>query len=255
MGIAEQAKWYDYRGLSPPLQIKEGDDLRSEEQKDQVCKDEKTGKGRGGLFWRIEHNWIEIAAAALLALATLMSAWSAYNSARWHGRSTEYYSKSDFALTRSSELLDMKIQDKIVDSVVFANYVNTILAGDKAATEAYRARLHPRLRAAIDAWEKTAPMTNPEAPRTPFQMAEYKDVYSEESTKVANEARKYSSKARTAMHNSNNFILLTVLFAGVLFFAGISTKFESKKVKLTMLGFGLVVFLASVVIFALQSNL
>ena len=229
--------------------------MKSEEQKDQVSEDGKTEKGSRGLFGRIEHNWIEIAAAALLALATLMSAWSAYNSARWHGNSTEYYNKSDFAMTRSSELLDMKIQDKIVDSVVFANYVNTILARDKAATEAYRARLNPRLRAAIDAWEKTDPLTNPDAPRTPFQMAEYKDVYSEESAKVANEAGEYSSKGRAAMHNSNNFILLTVLFAGVLFFAGISTKFESKKVKLAMLGFGLVVFLASVVIFALQSNL
>ena len=230
-------------------------DLKDAEQKDRVCKDEKVGKDTGNLLERIEHNWIEIAAAALLALATLMSAWSAYNSATWHGRSTEYYSKSDFAMARSSELLDMKIQDRVVDSVVFTNYVNALVEGKTALVEAYRDRMHPRLRAALDAWEKAAPMTNPEAPRTPFQMVEYKDEYQKESIKVTNEARVYSSRARTAMYNSNNFILLTVLFAAVLFFAGISTKFQSKIIKLTMMGFGMVVFLVAVVIFALQPGL
>ena len=230
-------------------------DLKDEEQKDRVCKDEKGGKDTGNLIERIEHNWIEIAAAALLALATLMSAWSAYNSATWHGISTGYYNKSDFAMARSAELLDMKIQDRVVDSVVFTNYVNALVEGKTALIEAYRARMQPRLRAALDAWEKADPMTNPEAPKTPFQMAEYKDEYLEESIKVTNEARALSSKARAAMHNSNNFILLTVLFAGVLFFAGISTKFQSKRIKLAMMGFGMVVFLASVVIFALQPNL
>lgn len=229
--------------------------MKNEKQKNRVRKDEKTGKGRESLLEKIEHNWIEIGAAALLALATLMSAWSAFNSARWHGESTEYYNKSDVAMTRSSELLNMKIQDRVVDSVSFGNYVNTYLAGDSAATEAYLARLHPRLRASIEAWEKLDPTNNPEAPRTPFQMVEYKDEYLVESVKVAKEARVNSSKARVAMHNSNNFILLTVLFAGVLFFAGISTKFQAKIIKLTMLGFGVVVFLVSVVIFALQPNL
>ena len=229
--------------------------MKNEKQKNRVRKDEKTGKGRESLLEKIEHNWIEIGAAALLALATLMSAWSAFNSSRWHGESTDYYSKSELAMTRSSELLDVEIQNRILDTLAFISYANTILAGDPTATEAYWTRLNPRLKTAIEAWEKLDPMNNPKVPRTPFQMPEYKDEYAEASIRVAKQASGYTSKARQAVHNSENFILLTVLFAAVLFFAGISTKFDSKLIKLTMLGFGMVVFLASVIIFALQPNL
>ena len=45
------------------------------------------------LLQRIEHNWIEIAATALLALATTMSAISAYQSARWSSRESVLYNK------------------------------------------------------------------------------------------------------------------------------------------------------------------
>ena len=218
-------------------------------------KEQKMGAGRDSIFEKIEHNWIEIAAAALLALATIMSAWSAYNSAKWHGRGTEYYDSADSARVQSSELLNEMIQDRIIDVIVFTDYMNAVGEGNTEMAEAYRTRMNPRLKVALDAWQKTNPMTSPEAPRTPFQMAEYKDEYLEESKKVAYKANGYGAKAKTAMSNSNNFILLTVLFAGVLFFAGISTKFESKQIKVVMLAFGMVVFLASVVIFAIQPSL
>jgi len=44
---------------------------------------EKEGRRRRfrSLSIRIEHHWIEIAAAALMALSTMMSAFSAYQSA------------------------------------------------------------------------------------------------------------------------------------------------------------------------------
>ncbi|HEY5494557.1 MAG TPA: hypothetical protein VIK15_08170 [Candidatus Anoxymicrobiaceae bacterium] len=43
--------------------------------------DEVQQKRSTAFFMRIEHHWIEIAAAALMALATMMSAFSAYQSA------------------------------------------------------------------------------------------------------------------------------------------------------------------------------
>ena len=218
-------------------------------------KKNKLGSVRESLLERIEHNWLEIAAAALLALATIMSAWSAYNSATWHGRGTEHYDSADSARVQSSELLDELIQDKIIDVIVFTDYMNAVGEGNTELAEAYHTRMNPRLKVALDTWEKMNPMTNPEAPRTPFQIAEYKDEYLEASKKAADKASGYSTRATAAMRNSNNFILLTVLFAGVLFFAGISTKFQSKQMKVVMLAFGMVVFLASVVIFALQPNL
>jgi len=61
-----------------------------------------------------------------------------------------------------------------------------------------------------------------------------------------------SKKARTANRHSNDYLLLTVMFASVLFFAGIATKFSSTGVKVSMLSLGLVIFVGSIVLLSLQ---
>jgi hypothetical protein len=138
-------------------------------------KENKAGSRKDSFLERIEHNWLEIAAAALLALATIMSAWSAYNSARWHASSTDFYEKANVARMQSSESLNEAIQDRIIDVMVFTSYMNAVGEGKKEIAGAYRSRLSPRLKEALVAWEDMNPLANPQAPRTPFQMPEYKD--------------------------------------------------------------------------------
>jgi hypothetical protein len=113
-----------------------------------------------GFLEKIEHNWLEIAAAALLALATIMSAWSAYNASRWHDRSTAFYDSADAARVESSERLTEMIQDRIIDAEVFMNYINALASGDAVLAEAYRARMNPRLKDAMDAWLRLNPLTS-----------------------------------------------------------------------------------------------
>jgi len=78
---------------------------------------------------RIEHNWIEIAAAALMALATIMSAFCAYQSSRWNGLSTDHYSKSDQAFITSTQLTDKVNQELSIDVSMLANYINVSSEG------------------------------------------------------------------------------------------------------------------------------
>ena len=48
------------------------------------------------------------------------------------------------------------------------------------------------------------------------------------------------------MQRATNYVLGVVLFAAALFFAGISTKLATPRLRRVVLGFGLVVFVATV---------
>jgi len=92
-------------------------------------KNNKVGGG-DSLFEKIEHNWLEIAAASLLALATVMSAWSAYNSSRWHARKHRILRQADTARVESSELITEMIQTRSWTRWCSLNYMNAIGEGN-----------------------------------------------------------------------------------------------------------------------------
>ena len=214
----------------------------------------KARDARKGLISKIEEHWIEIAAAALLALATVMSAWCAFSSGEWHGNSTDFYHKSSTSTVRASELFDRAQQQVLIDVIAFTNYYNAFSTGDPQLAQAYETRgFSPELESAFNAWKAKDPFVNPDAPATPFAMPEYKSPYRAKGLAEQRRSSEQAVKGRDAMHKSNTYILLTVLFASVLFFAGISTKFKEVRIKLALLAFGACMFIAAAVVVLLQS--
>ncbi len=76
-------------------------------------------------------------------------------------------------------------------------------------------------------WLKTEPFTNPSAPLSPILMAEY--VLKEMTTAQRNDedAQQHSLASATAARASNNFVLLTFLFATVLFLGSLANSLPS----------------------------
>ncbi|MBK5093895.1 MAG: hypothetical protein JJE48_10330 [Actinobacteria bacterium] len=213
----------------------------------------KVRDAREGLISKIEEHWIEIAAAALLALATMMSAWCAFSSGEWHGESIASYHKSSNSMVKSSELFDRAQQQVLIDVISFTNYYNAVSAGDLQLAQAYETRgFSPELESAFNAWKAKDPFVNPDAPATPFAMTEYKNPYRVKAMAEQRYSSEQAARGKDAMHTSNTYILLTVLFASVLFFAGISTKFKEVRIRLALLAFGACVFIAAAVVVLLQ---
>jgi hypothetical protein len=213
----------------------------------------KDTSGRESLLSKIEDHWLEITAASLLALATLMSALCAFVAAGWHADSTDHYNKSTNAMVAASEQLGNAHQQVLIDVVVFSNYFNAVSRGETQLAAAYEtAAFSPQLKAAFKAWTAAEPFKNPGAPANPFAMPEYKNPYREKAIVAQKVAKEQAVKGKNAIGHSDTYILLTVLFASVLFFAGISTKFKDNRIKLALLALGLCMFIASTVVFALQ---
>jgi hypothetical protein len=212
-----------------------------------VCEEPAETKGRLKrlLDW-IEHDWLEVAATILLAVATVMSAYSAYQSANWHGIDEEHFSRTSSALILASEL-DAKANNELnIDVMMASDYLDAVAMGDMTLAANYKKMgFSDRLNVAIAAWEKAMAEHKPNTPRNPFLMPEYVDTNAQRSRALKMKAINESAAAVKSLARANDFLLLTVLFAIVLFFAGVATKFNSKGIKVSILVMGMIVFVSA----------
>ncbi len=192
-------------------------------------------------------DWIEVAAAVLLALATIVAAWSAYQATRWSGEQSR---DTRNALTAKS---DAAQQASIAGTLAEADVQLWIfwleqvgldeITGDNAAGIAFaQERFRDEFKPAFDAWLALASEGEP-PPGTPFEMEEYQSAAGAEAERLNAEADIYADAAAEANQTGDNFVLSAVVMASVLFFAGVGTKLRSRAVRLLMLGFATLLFL------------
>lgn len=199
------------------------------------------------------HHRAEILAATLLALATIASAWSAYQSSRWHGAEAQLFAGATATRIKAGEAAELAEQEMDTDMNLFAGYIKAYFEGETDLMRFFEGNLfRSEMVVALNAWKATDPVNNPSAPSSPFEMEQYANANLERSQELERAARKKTEEARDAIEHADRYVLLTVLFASVLFFAGISTKFESLRIKVFLLGFGWVVFSATLIALAVQ---
>ena len=205
----------------------------------------------------IEHRnrdkWVEIASAVLLSLAMIASAWCAYQAARWSGVQTTRYNEASAARADATENHVWSAWSSQSDIIAFNDYQIERLAGNQEAMEYFKENVFSdQLYDIFDEWLATDPYNDPNAPYTPFDMDDYQYPWYDQAVADEAEAQEKVNKAKAANQQSDNYVLLTVLFATVLFFAGISTKFESIYVKIVILSGGAVVFVVALSVLAFQ---
>jgi hypothetical protein len=166
----------------------------------------------------------EIIATLVLALATLATAWSGYQSARWGGEQSTKYSQAGALRTESTRASTRSGQFAQIEIGLFVNWINAFAADDEALANFYQERFSPELTVAFDAWLATDPRNNPDAPKSPFSMPEYVPRYSEEAEQLELEASKTFEEGTAANEISDDYILNTVILASVLFLAGVQTR-------------------------------
>ena len=110
----------------------------------------------------------------------------------------------------------------------------------------YVDRFRPEFGVAFDAWIATEPFTNPSAPKTPFEMPEYQVAARNEADRLDKAAEESAAEVGRDIQRASNYVLTVVLYAVVLFFAGISTKITGRRLRAVMLAAGFVVLAAAI---------
>ena len=192
-------------------------------------------------------RWLDIGSAIVLALATMASAWCGYQSALWGGVQTFRLAAVSKAGRESAAQSMKALELRGLDASMFIDYVDAKGHGDTSLEEFLYQRFRPEMRKALDAWLKTDPLHNPNAPLTPFQMAEYVQPELLEAERQQKAAEKMEAAARQANQFADEYVLLTVLFATVLFFGGISGTFRSRRLQLTAFAIAVLLLVVTVV--------
>ena len=190
-------------------------------------------------------DWIELAATVLLSLATIAAAWSAYQATRWSGEQAENYSAAAARRTEATQQNGIFSGQVVIDVVAWITYLEHVQAGDERGAAFLKDRFRNEFSPAFEAWLALVP-TGQIPPGTPFDLPEYQPEARRMASELNAAADELASLARTANQISDNFVLITVIMASVLFFSGVGTKVRSRGVRLFMLCAGLVLFVGGV---------
>jgi hypothetical protein len=210
---------------------------------------------------------IELVATVALAIATVLTAWSAFQAGKWGGTQAINFSEAGAARTESTRADTRGGQLVQIDVAMYIDWVTaisselksgeiTLTTGadyvpvDGTVSGFLYKRFRDEFRPAVDAWLATGPIANDDAPKTPFQMEEYVVAEQVKALELAAEADEKAAAARAANQNGDNYVLTMVLFASVLFFAGVSSKLIKKRNRLFVMTFGIIILVSGIVILA-----
>jgi hypothetical protein len=190
---------------------------------------------------------IEIAAALLLALAAVTTAWSSYQASRWNGEQAKTAGAVNKTRLEAARAADLATSQTQVDIATFVQWVDAYAQDQTELAGFYRERFRAEFKPAFDAWLATKPVQTPGAPPTPFAMSEYKLAAAADADRLDAEADVLAGEVRQSIQRSTNYVLGVVLCAVALFFAGISTKLGAPGLRMGMVGLGWAIYLVAVV--------
>lgn len=160
----------------------------------------------------------------LISLAAVATAWCGYESARWSALQALNYSRANASRIEASIAANRSNALRMVDVGLFVQYESALFRHDDAFAAFIRKRFRREFGTAVDAWIATKPLSNPNAPLSPFAMKQYRLASDETFVSLSRRADNWVDRAVRANETSSRYLFVTVLFASVTFVGGIAIK-------------------------------
>ena len=189
---------------------------------------------------------LELAATVLLAVAAVATAWCSYQATRWNSEQTKQSGTTNRLRLEASRSQGLAEAQKQVDLATFVQWVDAYALKRSELQQFYVRRFRREFRPAFRAWLATKPLTNANAPLSPFAMPQYRLAATAEAKRLDDEASASSELRDRFIQRQSNYVLCVVLLAIALFLAGMSTKLSGRGLRITLLAWGYVVFLCTV---------
>ena len=190
---------------------------------------------------------VELVATLLLAIATVATAWSGYQSTRWNGEQAKAGGRANALRIDSAKAADLANAQTEIDVATFTQWIDAYSLKRTQLADFYFKRFRAEFKPAVNAWIVTRPLKNAGAPPTPFAMPQYKLEARATADRLEAQAEVFAGQVRRNIQRASNYVLGVVLFASALFFAGISTKLTAPRLRVAMLSLGCAVFLFTAV--------
>ena len=129
----------------------------------QYWSDRILSQGQGDRFDR----WVEFFGALVMSLATVATAWCAYQAALWGGDEAKFYFEASAAQVEAAKAENQARQRAGVHVGLFSQYVTALAEENNELADFFYQRFPAELRSATEAWLATKPLVQPNAPPSP----------------------------------------------------------------------------------------
>lgn len=169
-------------------------------------------------------RFVDVASVILISVAAVLTAVCSYQSGKWDGEEARLYNLADANRAQAVEASDKANVLTAIDVALFLQYIDAVDADNARKAQFIYHRLRPEMRPAMQAWLAARPLANANAPSSPFVMPQYKLASNAKARRLQDAANVSFRGAQVAKSHADQFLLLTVIFAGVSFLGGVSTK-------------------------------
>lgn len=188
----------------------------------------------------------EVLTVVVLAVTAVLTAWSVFEASQWGGEMSIAFSKASSARIEASRHESQADAARGYDLQTFAVWVQAVAEGDEPLAAFVRQRFSPHFGPAVDEWLATQPLQDPSAPASPFVMPSYEPPGTAEAAAADARAEDMFARGLVLDERSDRYTFLTVLFALVLFFASLSTRGRTERVRWVLLGVAVVMVVAGI---------
>ena len=198
--------------------------------------------------WEKRQRLLDSWTAIILAIAAVATAWASFQASQWSGAQSDRQSESTILRSDAGRAQTAATADTVIDSQTWLSWVSAVDAKQEAKAKFLSTRFSPTLKTAQADWLSGVKLDDQGVPvviplGTPLDLPSYQLPKQIESDTKAAQAEAKLGEADQAANNSTGFVLVALLFAMVLFFASIATKFTAPKVQvlLTVISIGLLI--------------
>ena len=191
-------------------------------------------------------NWQEVLVTVLLVVAALGTSWSSYQATRWNGEQAKAASRTNAIRIDAARAQGLAQAQTQVDVATFIAWADADRRGDRKLADFYVDRFRAEFKPAFDAWMATNPLQNAAAPPTPFAMDEYQVASRKQADQLDAAAEASAVQVQRNIQRASNYVLTVVLYAVVLFFAGVSTRIKNRRLRWVLAGAGCIVLAATI---------
>lgn len=183
---------------------------------------------------RVSGRALEVMAVVLLTIATLGSAWCAYQATQWNEEQSTQSQRASDLRVEASRLFALATQKVTYDSNWIGMYAEAV-SDDKDDLAAFlrESLMRPEFGPKVEQW--LADIAAGKAPTNLLSDDEYlAEQLGPYDAKVA-EAEAAASEADEAGRIAGEYVLSTLVIAMALFFAGVTMSFRMRSVRLALL--------------------
>ena len=182
---------------------------------------------------------LELIVTILLAAAALLSAWCAFQSARFSSQENVSHAEAIRLQVDAAAADNAAGRLMLIDVTAFSEWVDATASGQQRKATFLRERFRDEMKPAFDAWVASGGLGDLEADATPFELPEYRLAKAEEAAALQVAAEAAALRGESRGSTADKYLLAVVLYAAALFQLGIQSRigvFELRRVLVTVAG-------------------